>query len=267
MTILRPRWPHGAPCWATLASSDEARARAFYADVLGWSFRDVGPRQHDWVLAEAADGVVAGIGAVPEDGRSTWLLGFATDDLERSAALVVNAGGTLLQPPHEVLAGAARLAVGRGRGGMRFAMLEAGDFTGFTAVNSPGALVWEDGYSTAPAEDKAFHAEVFGWQYTPEPRAGEQYAMFGAPGDPRPWGGIGALPADLLPLSGQGGLWCLWFGVDSADAAVDHVITGGGGVLSGPTDTPWGRLALVQDPEGAVFGVVAPDYDDLPDRA
>ena len=34
---------NGLPCWADLASTDPAAARAFYAAVLGWTFDEPSP--------------------------------------------------------------------------------------------------------------------------------------------------------------------------------------------------------------------------------
>lgn len=261
MTNRTTPWPHGAPCWVTLGTGDEQRARAFYGEVLGWSFQDAGPRQHDWTLAEARDGIVAGIGAVREDAQSSWLLAFAVDDLDAAAAAVVNAGGRLLQPPHDVLVGAARAVVARDPGGVRFSLVQAGDFIGAGVVNAPGALIWEDGVADDPEASRVFYEAVLGWRFTAEPRAGEAYTLFGPAVDQAPWGGLGGNPAGLAPY------WCVWFGVESVDTAVDRVIQLGGGVLAGPDDGPWGRTARVQDPDGAVFGVMAPDWDTLPDRS
>ncbi|MHA3703491.1 VOC family protein [Jatrophihabitans sp. YIM 134969] len=260
MTHRSSPWPHGAPCWVTLATADEQRARAFYGEVLGWDFQDVGPRQHDWTLAEVDGRVVAGIGAIREDATSSWLLSFAVDDVDAAAAAVVNGNGQVLQPPHDVLAGAGRAAVARDPGGLRFGMLQAGEFAGVDLVNRPGAVVWEDGGSDDPEASRAFAATVLGWSYTAEPRVGADYAMFGPAGDPQPWGGLGARSGD------EPAEWTVWFGVESVDGAVDVVIGRGGGVLSGPDDTPWGRLARVQDPDGATFGLLAPDWDALPQR-
>ena len=113
-------WPHGAPCWPTLGTGDEQRARAFYGEVLGWEFVDAGVRLHDWTLATAGGGTVAGVGAVRSTGSSEWVLAFAVDDLGAAAAAIVNAGGQLQQPGHDVLARGGPL---RGRPRPRWAAL------------------------------------------------------------------------------------------------------------------------------------------------
>ena len=54
-------------------------------------------------------------------------------------------------------------------------------------------------------------------------------------------------PADTPPH------WSITFGVDDADAAADRVAELGGQVLVPPFDAPWVRMAVVSDPQGAVF--------------
>lgn len=259
MTHRTDPWPHGMPVWATLATGDEPRAREFYARVLGWEFADAGPRQHHWTMATADGRVVAGIGEVRSSGSSAWVLHFAVDDLDRCAADIVNAGGQLLLPAHEVLAGAARSVIGRDAGGVRFGLLQAGEFVGPDVVAVPGGLVWEDGVADDPDAARRFYADLLGWTYGEVTPAGGAYATFG-PGPDVTWGGLGGNPTDSPAY------WCVWFGVDSLDGAVDAVVDLGGSVLDGPLDAPLGdlgptRLARVRDPEGAVFGLVAPDWD------
>jgi predicted enzyme related to lactoylglutathione lyase len=51
-------------------------------------------------------------------------------------------------------------------------------------------------------------------------------------------------------------VWTTYVRVESADAAVERAKAAGGGLLIGPLDAPpAGRLAVLVDPVGAVFGV------------
>ena len=52
--------------------------------------------------------------------------------------------------------------------------------------------------------------------------------------------------------------WMVYFAV--AVAAVDTVKRHGGTLLFGPQDIPVGRLAVFNDPQGAAFRVIQPDY-------
>ncbi|HEY7626053.1 MAG TPA: VOC family protein, partial [Ilumatobacteraceae bacterium] len=51
--------------------------------------------------------------------------------------------------------------------------------------------------------------------------------------------------------------WLVYFAVDDCDAAAERVGELGGEVTMQPTDVPPGRFALVKDPQGAMFGIIA----------
>jgi uncharacterized protein len=61
--------------------------------------------------------------------------------------------------------------------------------------------------------------------------------------------------------------WLVYFGVADAGAAVTAAEHGGGSVLLGDFDTPYGRMAVLADPGGAVFSVIQTDGEGQPDRS
>jgi predicted enzyme related to lactoylglutathione lyase len=48
-----------------------------------------------------------------------------------------------------------------------------------------------------------------------------------------------------------------YFGVDDADEAAEIATKLGGNVLRPPWDTPYGRMAVLTDDQGAVFAIMA----------
>jgi predicted enzyme related to lactoylglutathione lyase len=51
--------------------------------------------------------------------------------------------------------------------------------------------------------------------------------------------------------------WLVYFTVPDADAAAETTKAGGGQLLNGPVDISVGRLAVLMDPQGAMFAVMA----------
>jgi predicted enzyme related to lactoylglutathione lyase len=49
----------------------------------------------------------------------------------------------------------------------------------------------------------------------------------------------------------------VYFGVADTDAAVAAITRAGGTVENQPTDTPYGRMAMVADDQGARFSVMS----------
>jgi predicted enzyme related to lactoylglutathione lyase len=53
--------------------------------------------------------------------------------------------------------------------------------------------------------------------------------------------------------------WAVYFATEDADATVKQVGELGGSVLEDPQDTPYGRLAVVADVNGASFRLMGPN--------
>jgi predicted enzyme related to lactoylglutathione lyase len=69
--------------------------------------------------------------------------------------------------------------------------------------------------------------------------------------------GVGGMMAKPEMSKDAPTAWTTYFGVDDADKIAKQVQTLGGKVLHPPTDIPTvGRFAILQDPQGAVFGVL-----------
>jgi hypothetical protein len=58
------------------------------------------------------------------------------------------------------------------------------------------------------------------------------------------------MPAEVPPH------WGVYFSVDGTEAAMDKVKELGGQVIMGPMDVEPGKIAVVQDPQGAVFNII-----------
>jgi predicted enzyme related to lactoylglutathione lyase len=101
---------------------------------------------------------------------------------------------------------------------------------------------------------KGFYAELFGWTANDIPMGpGSVYSMMQLGGKDA------AAIAPIQPEEAKQGMpphWRLYIAVDSADAAVAKAKELGGQILAGPFDVfSSGRMAFVQDPTGAVFGL------------
>ena len=50
--------------------------------------------------------------------------------------------------------------------------------------------------------------------------------------------------------------WLVYFSVDDVDDAAARAGSAGGKVMLAPMDFPGGRMAMVADPQGAIFGLL-----------
>lgn len=121
----------------------------------------------------------------------------------------------------------------------------------------PGIFCWVDLATTDPEGAKAFYGELFGWEAEDMPVDEETtYAMMRLGGDDIC--GLYELPADQRE-QGVPPYWHTLVNVESADATAETARKAGGEILAEPFDVlDAGRMAVIQDPAGAVFSVWQP---------
>jgi len=240
-------WSAGTPCWIDYGAADLDAAKAFYADVLGWTYSGGDPEYGGYLTCEARGHAAAGMAPQMDPADPPrWTTYFATEDADASTARIRAAGGTVVVEPMEV-GPLGRMVIARDPEGNPFGLWQAGQHTGVTIYNEPGALVWNEVALEDPKGAQAFYQGVFGFTFTEIEDAGG-YATFATDGGPL--GGLGG----HQPGSPKG--WTTCFSVSSTDAAVAAVEQGGGKVTTAAMDTPYGRFAVVEDAWGAPFSVM-----------
>ncbi|UCG86365.1 MAG: VOC family protein [Gemmatimonadota bacterium] len=118
-----------------------------------------------------------------------------------------------------------------------------------------GRFVWYD-LITSDVEGAAdFYSNLVGWGTTPW--EGDQPYLIWTNREV-PLGGIVSLPEEARQ-SGAAAHWVAYVAVPDADATVAKALELGAKVLVSATDIPAaGRFAVLQDPQHAVFAVIAP---------
>lgn len=245
-------WPNGTPCWVDLSAPDVGAAVSFYGAVLGWTAVDAGEEMGHYHICSVGDRAAAGIGPIMQEGQpAAWTVYLASDDADGTAKSIGEAGGTVLVAPMDIPA-TGRMLVALDSVGGAFGVWQAAGMNGIAVYNEPGGLVWEDARLTDPDAGRAFYAAVFGYHYAPVEGAPDGYTTFDIGGDPL--GGMGGL---MGAPEGTPSHWLPYFGVADTDAALAAATEHGGRSLMDPQDTPWGRLAILADPGGAVFAVMS----------
>ncbi|MFF0449251.1 VOC family protein [Streptomyces sp. NPDC004609] len=116
--------------------------------------------------------------------------------------------------------------------------------------HTPGAPCWVSLMVHGLDATQAFYGELFGWEFSPGPQQLGPYVR--ALLDGKEIAGIGQLPADRrLPVA-----WTPYLATDDVNSTAELLRCCGGTVGVGPLDAEdAGRLAIVTDPAGAVFGL------------
>lgn len=253
MTEAVTRRTPGTPCWVSLMVHDLAATQEFYGALFGWEFRP-GPQQlGPYVRALLGGKEVAGIGELPPERHLpiAWTTYLATDDADATAETIRSCGGTVAVGPLQA-GGAGRLAIGSDPGGAVFGIWQAGSHVGTMVAGAPGTPVWNELVTAETLTAGKFYQAVFGYEYESVVSADLDYLTLHLEGRPvASVLGVGrALPRN------RGAHWMTYFEVDDADEAAGRVSELGGHVLQPPREGARGRLALVADPEGAVFTIV-----------
>ena len=281
---LRDGYPAGVPCWVDTSQPDPEAATRFYGPLFGWEFEDRMPPDAPghFFAASLNGGEVAAVGSVPEGTPplATWNTYVAVDSADETAAAAKAAGGTVLSEPFDVFA-AGRMAVLADPSGAVFSVWQAGEHRGAELVNAPGTWNFSDLNTRDVAGAKAFYGAVFGWRAVDVDFGGEigSGTMWTLPGygdelekiDP----GIKQRHKDFEAPEGftdavawlndmtQGGQfgddvaphWSISFAVDGTDEVAAHAEELGGTVLVPPFDAGPTRIAVIRDPQGAVFSI------------
>ena len=142
-------YAQGAPCWVELGTTDQAAAKAFYADLFGWDYED-SPMDESgdvfYSMAMTGGAFVGGMYEQPEDQRQAgipphWMIHIAVDDVDGIAARVPGLGGTVGAPPFDVF-DAGRMSIISDPAGAHVAFWQAKQHIGAGLKSEPNTIHW-----------------------------------------------------------------------------------------------------------------------------
>jgi hypothetical protein len=245
----------GKVIWVDLVTPDIEAAKHFYGALFGWTFREV-PGDPNYTLALLDGEPLAGLfqkaispGQVQQPN---WLTFLAVRDVAAAQQAARQHGGAILVKPHNYPQ-RGRQAVLADPDGAVFAVLaaEGGDPTDYLAA--PGEWIWSSLLVKDPKQETAFYKSLFGYDvYDLASEGDPQHYVLSGDGYAR--AGLNALPADSMRRHPH---WLNFVRVADAAASASKAIELGGRVLVEPRiDRHGGRLAVLADPSGAIFGVM-----------
>lgn len=267
--------PTGTFCWADLLPAEQGRAIDFYAALAGWNSAVGGAEFGGYALAfgggteQGPSAMVAGInpsiatirgihegaGRVAPAMEPGWTVYLAAENLDAAVSAVLAAGGTQEQPRMDI-PGMGASALCADPTGAAFGLWESAGHDGFGVFAEPGAFCWSEVYSTDVATSRDFFIAAFGLTPSTLSETPElTYYQLTVPGQEEPAFGVMQMPESLGDASSHFGAYLAVSDVDGAAArATEH----GGNVVSPPFDSPFGRMALLTDSEGASIKIVDP---------
>jgi hypothetical protein len=134
--------------------------------------------------------------------------------------------------------------------GAAFGLWQGTGHLGTGIEDAHGATTWRELHTPDIETARAFYEAFLG--AGAQPFEGGDTPTLVLAKDGRNLGGIARAPAEA---PGTPSYWLTTFEVADLDVATEACTAGGGKVVRPPYDTPFGRMAVVADPFGAVFGL------------
>ena len=245
--------------WHDLMTTDPEKAQQYYADLLGWTYKewDMGPGGV-YRMIHAGDTEWGGFMPLdPAHGvPSHWISYVTVPDVDAAAAKAQELGG---QAP---VSGTDIPSVGR------FAVIASPQGAYVSPYKSestqgempdpapaPGIFCWHELLSRDPEAEGKFFCEIFGWRIEKAPMSGPvgAYYLFKRLDNGKDAGGMLQKP-DEGPS-----IWLPYIMVESADATAARTGELGGKVWVPPADIPGvGRFTVTTDPTGAYIAFLQP---------
>lgn len=247
----RTSYPPGTFSWAELATSDADAAKGFYTSVFAWAYEDNPAGEGQIYSMATRDG--HHVAALFEDDRLPphWNCYVTVASADETARKATDLGAAVVAEPFDVM-DFGRMAVVADPGGAALCLWEPRAHIGARYVNAPGSMTWNDLVTSDPDGAVAFYGQLFGWTFAEMP-GGAGYRVI-QNGD-RSNGGI--FPGQADPPN-----WLPYFGHEDVDRLLGEIDGLGGRVHHGPLQLPSGRVAVLGDPQGAVFAVWTGEYED-----
>ncbi|HEX4687308.1 MAG TPA: VOC family protein [Nocardioides sp.] len=251
-------YEQGTPSWVELMTPDQGAARDFYRELFGWDYNDsdMGDMGHYYVATIEGDEIGGLSPQMPgmEGHPAFWGVYLAVDDVDAATAKVEGAGGKVEAGPMDVFDN-GRMSAIQDPTGARVGLWQAGKTTGTQRANEPGTPTWNECVTPDVAAAVKFYGEVLGMgsEAMDMGEAGTYTVLTNVEG--RQIGG--SMDLSMLP-PGTPAHWNVYFNVDDVDASVRQAEELGAKTLAPAMDVPGvGRMAMMADPQGAAFWVMA----------
>ncbi len=249
----RTSYEPGTFCWVELGTSDASAAADFYAAILVWQVEQMESGIGTYRVAQVQGATVAGIyKKQSEHTPSAWLAYVSVEDVDLTAKSAESLGATLVTQPCDV-SELGRMAVVQDPGGAVFGLWQPNEMVGAQLVNDAGAFTSTQLVTGDPQQAMEFYTDLFGWKVVEMP-GGEPYWSFN----------VGErMNAGLMQnLDAAPDYWAVYFTTADLDAALHNTSIGGGHIVLPATAIGSGRrIAVAQDPQGAVFALYEGDVD------
>ncbi len=236
--------------WHDNISTGPDRAKDFYSQLFGWETEVFGEGTMDYPMIKVGEQNHGGYGKADEGVPSQWTGHVLVEDVDETARKAEGAGGSVVTGPMDIPEVGRFAVIADPQGAVLSVFASYGD-----APQSQGVFVWDELVTTDVEAAREFYGEIFGWTYaTMDSAMGSEYTIFKRAGNVDTAGAMVRPEGMEAPPH-----WVVYIGTDDVDATVERATQLGATVFMGGMDiSNVGRIAVLQDPVGAVFGLFKP---------
>lgn len=241
--------------WHDLLTLDVARARRFYADLLGWAYQIEHASDFVWKPGEAdyplilANGEAHGGFVNPGyDTSSHWVAYVRVEDVDAVTAKAKALGAEIEREPFDT-PGVGRSSMIRDTQGAVMCLTRPTH----TFPAPSGTFLWDELVTDDIQSAQQFYTELFGWEAIDRETGQMNHSIIFRCPDGTDVAGVrnGSFDAGLAA-------WIPYLAADSVTVAIAKARTLGARVLMEESDRSKGwQQAVLVDPTGAMFGLSA----------
>lgn len=254
--MTRTRLP-GEVCWINMLTPEPARAREFFAGLLGWTFGESPGMGHLIKVDGTNVGGLFDVSGPNTPAGTEPMIGVMVKVTSADAtAKKVKALGGMTKPTMDIRDN-GRLVVCRDPNGAEFDLWQPKKQVDMLVDGTVhGAPSWFETITTDVAGATKFYSSLFGWApHVTKLPDGRDYTDFNL--DATPVAGLLAIRPDMGKVSPH---WDTYFTVDDVDAALKNAQGLGGKIYMPPMDVPdIGRMCGITSPQGVTFYVITYD--------
>lgn len=246
----------GHVIWHDLLTQDVAKARRFYADLLGWKYQIERASNFVWRHGEAeyplilANGEAHGGFVDPgQNVLSRWIAYVMVQDVDAVTANAKNLGLTIIREPFDT-PGVGRSAVIQDLQGA----VVCPTFPTHTFPAPSGTFLWDELITDDVESAKLLYCDLFGWRSNDiDVSQIGRYTVLKSI-DNADAGGVTNQSFNALGFT----VWIPYLATNDVDAAIVNAKTLGASIYEESIYMPNGkRKAILADPTGAIFGLLA----------
>lgn len=238
----------GEPTWVDLGTTDLDAAADFYAGLFGWTVERGGEEVGGYsTFLKDGKAIGGAMTTMSPEQPVAWGVYVSTDDADKTAELVQSAGGTVIAPVMDVM-DLGRMAVFADSHGAVIGVWQPGQHTGSQVVQEEGVPCWIELASRDQDAALPFYEAVFGWKARRNP--GYTELLLGEDSV------AGCMDMPPMVPTAVPSYWMPYFQAEDPAAQAERAAGLGATVLVPFMEMEQVAFSVVQDPQGAAFGLL-----------